>query len=100
MGEKSIVEIADALNSGMNIKDITYIKGTVYKTKDISLAYDPVVLPSYDEMKENNLEYAKSFKIQYDNTSFHRKCFGRTISKRCVCGSESATGAAYNERNG
>lgn len=68
MGEKSIVEIADALNSGMDIKDITYIKGTVYKTKDISLAYDPVVLPSYDEMKENNLEYAKSFKIQYDNT--------------------------------
>lgn len=68
MGEKSIVEIADALNSGIDIKDITYIKGTVYKTKDISLAYDPIVLPTYDEMKENNLEYAKSFKIQYDNT--------------------------------
>lgn len=68
MGEKSIVEIADALNSGIDINDITYIKGTVFKTKDISLAYDPVMLPSYDSMKENHLEYAKSFKIQYDNT--------------------------------
>ncbi|MBE5958877.1 MAG: YgiQ family radical SAM protein [Lachnospiraceae bacterium] len=68
MGEKSIVEIADALDSGMDINDITYIKGTVYKTKDLSVAYEPVLLPSYDEMKENKTEYAKSFKIQYDNT--------------------------------
>lgn len=68
MGEKSIVEIADALASGMDINDITYIKGTVFKTKDLSVAYNPVILPSYDSMKENNLEYAKSFKIQYDNT--------------------------------
>lgn len=68
MGEKSIVEIADALDSGMDINDITYIKGTVFKTKDLSLAYEPIVLPSYDTMKENKLEYANSFKIQYDNT--------------------------------
>lgn len=68
MGEKSVVEIADALNSGIDINDITYIKGTVFKTKDLSLAYDPVILPSYDAMKADNLEYAKSFKVQYDNT--------------------------------
>lgn len=68
MGEKSIVEIADALNSGMDVSDITYIKGTVYKTKDLSVAYEPVVLPSYEAMKEDKLEYARSFKQQYDNT--------------------------------
>ena len=51
MGEKSIVEIADALNSGMDIKDITYIPGTVFKTKDISMVYEPIMLPSFDEMK-------------------------------------------------
>lgn len=68
MGEKSIVEIADALNSGIGIKDITYIKGTVFKTKDLSVTYEPVMLPSYEAMKENNIEYAKSFKVQYDNT--------------------------------
>lgn len=32
MGERSIVEIADALASGIDIKDITFIDGTVYKT--------------------------------------------------------------------
>lgn len=68
MGEKSIVEIADALNSGMDIKDITYIPGTVFKTKDISMVYDPIILPSYEEMKADKLEYAKSFKIQSENT--------------------------------
>ena len=31
MGEHSIVEIADALNSGIDVKDITFIRGTVYK---------------------------------------------------------------------
>ena len=31
MGEKSIVQIADALDSGMDVKDITYIPGTVLK---------------------------------------------------------------------
>ncbi|MCR5756260.1 MAG: YgiQ family radical SAM protein, partial [Acetatifactor sp.] len=45
MGEKSIVEIADALDSGIAVKDISFIPGTVYKTKDISGVYDAVTLP-------------------------------------------------------
>ena len=75
MGEHSIVEIADALNSGISIKDITYIAGTVYKTKDISgitglkdERYNAVLLPSYEEMKQNPPKYAESFGIQYQNT--------------------------------
>ena len=68
MGEKSIVEIADALNSGMDVKDITYIPGTVYKTKDLSLAYDPIVLPAYEDMKADKLKYADSFRVQSENT--------------------------------
>ncbi len=68
MGEHSIVEIADALNSGMDVKDITFIAGTVYKTKDISGIYDGLLLPSYEEMKENPAKYAESFRIQYENT--------------------------------
>ena len=70
MGEKSIVEIADALNSGISVKDITFIAGTVYKTKDIDGIYDSIELPSYDSMKANSKEYAKSFAIQYQNTDF------------------------------
>ena len=68
MGEKSIVEIADALNSGIDVKHITFINGTVYKTKDISGIYKGEMLPTYEEMKENKLRYADSFQIQYENT--------------------------------
>ena len=68
MGEKSIVEIADALNSGIAVRDISFIPGTVYKTKDISGLYNHEILPSYDEMKADKQLYATSFKTQYDNT--------------------------------
>ncbi len=76
MGEKSIVEIADALNNGIAVKDITFIPGTVYKTKDIEGIYDAVMLPSYEEMKEDKSLYAKSFSIQYQNTDC---CTGKPL---------------------
>lgn len=68
MGERSIVEIADALNSGIDIKDITFIDGTVYKTKTLDSVYDAKILPSYDDLKADKLNYAKSFYTQYCNT--------------------------------
>ena len=68
MGEKSIVEVADALNSGLDIKDITFINGTVYKAKSLENVYDYTLLPSFDEMKDDKLKYAESFYIQYKNT--------------------------------
>lgn len=68
MGEHSIVEIAEALDSGLDIKDITFIDGTVYKTKDLSVAADAVMLPSFEELKADKVNYAKSFFTQYSNT--------------------------------
>lgn len=68
MGEHSIVEIADALNSGIDVKDITFIKGTVYKAKEIDHLYKPVILPSYKEICDSKEVYAKSFYSQYVNT--------------------------------
>ena len=68
MGEKSIVEIADALDSGIAVQDLSFIAGTVYKTQDISMVQDPVMLPSFTECKENRLLYADSFMKQYTNT--------------------------------
>ena len=68
MGERSVVETADALASGIDIKDITYIRGSVYKTRDLSSIYDYVMLPSYDEVKEDKETYARSFFTQYTNT--------------------------------
>ena len=67
-GERSIVEIADALKSGIAVGDITFIDGTVYKAKDLSSVYDAVTLPSYEELKKDKLNYARSFYVQYCNT--------------------------------
>lgn len=71
MGEKSIVEIAEALDSGMDIRDITYIRGTVYKTKTVDVVYDGRILPDYLSARENKKLHAKSFLIQYENTDAH-----------------------------
>ena len=68
MGEHSIIEIADALNSGLAIKDITFIDGTVYKTRNREDIYDAIELPHYEELLANKETYAKSFYTQYCNT--------------------------------
>ena len=68
MGERSIVEIAEALDSGIAVSDITFIDGTVYKAKSADQVYDGISLPSFDELKVDKKAYAKSFYIQYGNT--------------------------------
>lgn len=69
MGERSMLEIAEALDSGLDVKDLTYIPGTVYRTKEGQLsAYDPIFLPSFEEVVSDKRKYAESFLTQYENT--------------------------------
>ena len=68
MGERSIVAVAEGLRSGIDIKDLTYIDGTVYKTKDPDSVYDGITLPSYEEICASKESYAHSFYTQYCNT--------------------------------
>ncbi len=68
MGEHSIVEIADALDSGLPVGDITFIAGTCYKTKRHEDVYDYISLPSWEELQADKLNYAKSFRTQMQNT--------------------------------
>ena len=68
MGEHAMVEVAEALDSGIDIRDISFVRGTVWKAKDISGISDAICLPSYEEMKQDKLKYAESFRIQYNNT--------------------------------
>ena len=68
MGERSIVEIADALASGIEAKDITFIEGTVYKAENLDSVYDEIRLPSYREVSSDKKTYAESFYTQYSNT--------------------------------
>ena len=75
MGERQIIEIADCLQSGMSVQDITYIKGTCYisKTDDI---YDSVTIPSYEECAESKELYAKACKMQIDEQNPY---LGKTV---------------------
>lgn len=69
MGEVSIVEIAQALDSGLDVSDIIYLRGTVWKTKDKSLIPDDAIyLHKYNDIKKDKLKYADSFNTQYHNT--------------------------------
>ncbi len=68
MGERSILEIAQALDGGIDVKDITYVAGTCFKTKQIETVYDCEMLPSYEEIREDKKRFAESFYRQYCST--------------------------------
>lgn len=68
MGEHSVIEIADALNAGISVSDITFIDGTVYRTDSLDSVYDYVRLPDFEDLQKDKLRYAESFYTQYQNT--------------------------------
>ena len=50
MGERSIVEIAEALRSGIPVQELTFIRGTVYKTHIAPDGDDVLHLPGFDKI--------------------------------------------------
>ena len=73
MGELAVVELADALASGLAVEDITYVAGTVYKAKDVEdiiKNQKGIELPDFEELQKDRLNYARSFMLQYENTDF------------------------------
>lgn len=69
MGEKTMIEIADYLASGLKVSDLIFLKGTVWKTENVDLLpADAIRLPGYETLKTDKVAYAKSFLIQYENT--------------------------------
>ena len=68
MGEHSIIELAEALDAGIPVEDITYIAGTVVKAKTLDSIYDAEILPSFEDLKVDKMNYARSFYTQYLNT--------------------------------
>ena len=84
MGERSIVAIADALDAGMPVKDITYIPGTVCKVRSLDEISDYTVLPDYESICKDKKKYAESFYIQYSNTDpFSGKRLVEPYSQNC-----------------
>lgn len=76
MGEKSIVAIADALNAGIPVSQITWIEGTAFRSHNLEGVMEGCVsLPSFESMRADKLKYAESFRVQYRNLdSFSGKC--------------------------
>ncbi|MBE6039335.1 MAG: YgiQ family radical SAM protein, partial [Anaerofustis stercorihominis] len=68
MGENALLQIAEALDSGLDIRDLTYVDGTVFKATNLDLVYDAIELPDYKSVKEYKEVYAQSFYIQHKNT--------------------------------
>lgn len=68
MGERSIVEVADGLNAGLSIGDMTYIDGTVFRCKEPDDSFPTLVLPSFPEIRQSPAAYAQSFGVQYKHT--------------------------------
>ena len=84
LGERSIVAIADALDAGMPVKDITYIPGTVCKVRSLDEISDYTVLPDYESICKDKKKYAESFYIQYSNTDpFSGKRLVEPYSQNC-----------------
>ncbi len=68
MGERSIVEVAEALNDGMDIHDVTYIDGTVFRVREPDPNLPCLRLPDYASLAADPRKYAESFYLQYCNT--------------------------------
>ena len=84
MGERSIVAIADALDAGLPVKDITYIPGTVCKVRSLDEISEYTVLPDYESICKDKKKYAESFYIQYSNTDpFSGKRLVEPYSQNC-----------------
>ncbi|MCI9060296.1 MAG: YgiQ family radical SAM protein [Lachnospiraceae bacterium] len=68
MGERSMLALAEALDSQIAVEDITFVDGTVYKTRKKEDIYDAVFLPEFETIRQEKESYARSFYTQYCNT--------------------------------
>ena len=72
MGERAIVEIADALAAGIAVEDITFVDGTAYKARSLESVEDAIELPAFEALQVDKLEYARSFNVQWENSDPYR----------------------------
>ena len=79
MGEHSMIEIADRLAAGEDVKTIRDVRGTCYLCDPRETPYGAVQCPSFKEVSESKELYAKSCRIQYDQQD---EVYGKTIIQR------------------
>lgn len=65
MGERAILEVAEALDGGLPADQITYVPGTCFMTPSLELVYDYQLIESYEEVASDKKKYASAFLTQY-----------------------------------
>lgn len=65
MGERQIVDVADALASGLPAEQITYIPGTCAMSNSLDTVYDYIEIPGFDEVSSDKKKYCDAFMTQY-----------------------------------
>ncbi len=70
MGEIPILEIAEALESGICVSDIVYVKGTCYKAPDLSRVYEAAQAPSFIEARSDKVKYCDAYLMELYERSF------------------------------
>ena len=79
MGEHQVQELCTRLANGENIRDIHDIRGTCYLTEPVNTPIGAAQCPSFEQVRDNKVEYAKAVKIQYD---WQDEVYGKTIIQR------------------
>lgn len=67
MGEKAVIEIAEALDSGLAPEHVGWIRGTCVRMKDSELYQEPddIILPDFEDICTSKDAYCRSFALQY-----------------------------------
>lgn len=79
MGENQIIEIAERLNNGEAVQELTDIKGTCYAVDVKDTPYIGVEVPSLENCMNSKKEYAKSVRVEQDEQDHIR---GRAVRQK------------------
>lgn len=67
MGERATIEIAQALEAGISISDIHWIRGTSFVSRYRPYDPDLLMLPDYKQVTDSKSAYCDSFLMQHEN---------------------------------
>lgn len=80
MGERQILEIASALNAGISAEDITDVRGTACRLKNLDMVWDYIEIPSSEQVAEDKKAFAEAFRTEYLEQDPVR---GKKIVQKC-----------------
>lgn len=66
MGENQVVEVAEYLRNGIDVKYITHIPGTCFVTDSLEMLPKYIEIDAFETVCTDKDAYAKSFKVIYD----------------------------------